>query len=157
MAPNQDLTPPTTSRKHRPDRGFGVRPVLLWLAVGLALSGTGTLIALVSPPSGVTGLTVGFLLSALSGFVFVAIPGALVALRHPWGAGFRLVLEERYAHPRLVGLAEVWAGVVLSGGLGAISLLQYPFSLGLGVVLTLAVVLVALAPLLAITRFDRRC
>src|SRR5260221_11559346 len=117
MAPNQDLTPPTTSRKHRPDRGFDFRPVLLWLAVGLALSGTGTLIALVSPPSGGTWLTVGFLLIALSGFVFVAIPGALVALRHPCVAGFRLVLDVRYAHLRLDGLDEGWAGVVLSCGL----------------------------------------
>jgi hypothetical protein len=101
-------------------------------------------------------LTVGFLLIALSGFVLLAIPGALAALRHPWGAVFRLMLEERYAHPRLAGLAEVWAGVVVSGWLGAISFLQFPFSLGLGVVLTLAVGLVALAPLLAIMRFDPR-
>jgi hypothetical protein len=131
--------------------------MLLWLAVSLALVGTGTRIVLVSPPSGGTWLTVGFLLVAQSGFVLLAIPGALVALRHPWGAVFRLVTEERYAHPRLAGLAEVWGGVVLSGWLGAISLLQFPFSLGLGVVLTLAVGLVALAPLQAIVLFDRRC
>jgi len=157
MAPSQDPTPPTTSRKHRPDLGFDFRPVLLWLAVVLALLGAGTLIALVSPPSGGTRLTVGFLLIALSLFVFMAIPGALVALRHPWGAVYRLALEERYAHPRLAGLAEVWAGVVVSGWLGVISLLQFPFSVGLGVVLTLAVGLVVLAPLLATMRFDRRC
>ncbi len=159
MAPSQDPTPPTTGRKRRPDRGIDIRP-LLWVdGVGVALLLTGILLVAISSAVGIwLWATVGFFLIALSVLFFAVIPGALVALRHPWGDIFRQTLEKRYAHPRLAGLAEVWFGLVIMGALGATALallVPLPFSLGEYGLLAIAVVLVALAPMLAIILFDR--
>jgi hypothetical protein len=126
--------------------------------VTLALIGMGILIVSVSPPS--TAMwsweTAGFLLVALGILVFAAAPGALVAQHHSWGTAFRRLLEERFAHPRLAGLAEVWAGLVLSGWVAATTLLRVPFSPELAAMLTLAMGAVAFAPMLALNLFDRR-
>jgi hypothetical protein len=52
-----------------------------------------------------TGL---FLFEVLFTFTIFTLPGVLVAFRHPWGAAFRLQLEQqRIAHPRLYGVAAV--------------------------------------------------
>jgi hypothetical protein len=96
---------------------------------------------------------VGFLLVALAVFAAVTIPGALLAMRHPWGACFRVLAEQRYAHPRFYGLAQVWAGLVVSGSMGANLFAPLFASLPYWV---LAMYLAALAPLLTLYLFDRR-
>ena len=164
MAPSQDPTSSTTGRERRPDRGVDIRP-LLWVdGAGVALLLTGILLVAISSAVGIwLWATMGLFLIALSVLFFAVIPGALVALRHPWGDIFRQTLEKRYVHSRLAGLAEVWFGLVMMGALGATALallVPLPFSLGedglLAIAAVLAVVLVALAPMLAIILFDRR-
>ncbi|MGZ6361325.1 MAG: hypothetical protein ACXWP0_06525 [Ktedonobacterales bacterium] len=99
---------------------------------------------------------VGFLLEALSGLAFLTLPGVLLALHHPWGAAYRLRVEQRFAHPRLVGLATIWAGLVLSS-IGVIPFVADPFSFTRYSWMWLpALGAVALAPLLALNLFDRR-
>ncbi len=141
----------------RQDRSDGSNRPMMWIyGTGIVLCCTGIFIGLVSVFSFATRswTKVGFLLEALSGLALLTIPGALLALRHPWGAVRHLHVEQRrFAHPRLVGLAEVWAGLVISA-LGAIPFVAdiYPLLL----YWLLPVGLVALAPLLALYLFDRR-
>lgn len=97
---------------------------------------------------------VGFLLVALSMFIFFTIPGALLAVRLPWGVIWRLRVEQlRFVHPRLYGLALVWAGLVCSGSIGANLFVPLFTSIPYSV---LAMELVALAPVFALMLFDRR-
>lgn len=161
MSPSQDPTSPTRDRKRRPDRGVAIRPLLWIVGVGLALFVAGVVIASVSPISAAlwSWETVASLLSSLGLFVVLAIPGALVALRHPWGDGLRLALEKRYAHPRLLGLLAALAGLAQLGVWAATYLIQFPSTPGVGEVLTPAVGLVEVATLgalLALGLFDRR-
>lgn len=162
MAPSQDPTPPTTDRRRRPNLGADIRPWLWIGGAGLALIVVGVFIGFVSPPSAApwSWTTVASLLAALGMFVAVAIPGALVALRLPWGDGLRLALEKGYARPRLLGLAAAWAGLVLIGWAGVTRLLGSPNVVGflqnIFPGFPLVVGLVAAVPLLAIVLFDRR-
>lgn len=108
----------------------------------------------------------GMFLMGLS-FIILTIPAALAAVRHPWGDAYRLAAERHYAHSRLVGLAQVWCGLVLSGIMAALIFVSTPAPsflftedwwkglLALGLAL-LAAFLVAFAPLLALYLFDRR-
>lgn len=145
------------------DRSDVNRRPMMWIyGTGFVLLLPGFLITLVTPPSPVTWsrARVGIVLVALSALAILTIPGVLLAMRHPWRAVYR-------RHPRLYGLAEVWAGLVLSGSMSAILLVPDPFSpapywlpasnwfLALGVP-ALAVALVTLASLMAFYLFDCR-
>ncbi len=64
-----------------------------------------------------------------------------------------MVMGGKYAHPRAVGCAEIWCGLLLSGCLDV--LLFTPVGLLFGVMVTFAVCMIAIAPLVALTLFDR--
>jgi hypothetical protein len=168
MSSSQEPTSPTTGGTPRLDwSSIYPRPMQWFCEIGLSLLMAGSLIAAASPAASAWA-TVGLLLMMLSLFVLSAVIGALLALRHPWGACFRVLVERHYAHPRLVGLAVVWAGLVTSSLMGAILYLaRPPFPSALdaadgwkwllaGGVAALALFLIALAPLLALALFDRR-
>lgn len=163
-------TSPTTSGMPRLDWGnIHQQPMAWFFEIDATLFTAGIIISSVSPSSSAWS-TVGFLLILLSAATLLTFPGALLALRHPSGAfPFpRLDVERRFTHPRLVGLTLVWAGLVVSGLVGAILyLLRAPFSnvleaadgwrwLLAGGLAVLAVFLVGVAPLLALFQFDRR-
>jgi hypothetical protein len=94
----------------------------------------------------------GFLGLLLLGCVVVALPGALVALGHPVAAVMLRTQERRFKHPRLFGLTQVWASLLVSGWLGAMVLL-FPYPL---VPITYVPVLVGFGPMFAFVMFDRR-
>ncbi len=140
-----------------------------WIcAIAFMLSMAGPLIG-EGNPWGSTWSTVGFLLMILPAFALSTVIGTLVALRHPWGAYFSvLLMKRRFAHPRLVGLALLWMGLVISALVGALRFLLgdaffnvlvtedgWKWFLAGGAAL-LAVVVVAVAPLLALNAFDRQ-
>ncbi len=140
-----------------------------WIcAIAFMLSMAGPLIG-EGNPWGSAWSTVGFLLMIVPQFALSTVIGTLVALRHPWGANFSvLLMERRFAHPRLAGLALLWMGLVLGPLLGALPFLSYDqfFNVLLaedgwkwflaGGAALLAVVVVAVAPLLALNAFDRQ-
>ncbi len=100
-----------------------------------------------------TGL---FLFEALFSFTFFTLPGVLVAFRHPWGAAFRLQLEQqRVAHPRLFSVAVVWASLVLISDRAMVR--HFIPDVFASISDRLPVMpLVAFAPLVALSLFDRR-
>jgi hypothetical protein len=156
MSPSEHPTPPISGRTHRTDGAVASRPMVWILGTACALVGTGLLIVWTNPASTATRSwqTAGTLLIALGIFVFIAIPGALEALGHPWAAAMRRPLEQRFNHPRLLGLAQVWAGVLVPGWLSVMILVQLPASF---VPITSAVLPVGgLGPLYAIVLFDHR-
>lgn len=159
MSSSQDQTSPTTGGTPRLESDRELLrelKVVLWLwGTGLVLVLLGFLIAFVSPPSAATWSAekVGFLIASLGLHPILTITGALVALRHPWGGGFRRVMSGRFAHPRAAGCADIWAGLLLSGCLDI--LLFAPVELPFAIVVTFAAGLIALAPLLALLLFDR--
>lgn len=170
MEPTRDPTPPPTRRRWT-DRwpGIDVRP--LWLATaGFALLGMGVLILVIA--SGIdTGSAIGVAWSNVA-FVAVAvvlglsliflclIPGALVALRHPWGDVYLRVSGPPFAHPRLFGLTLVWTGLLMSGVMGAYIFLSASawsdvvvFSRTIAILLAIGIV--AVVPLAAVLLLDR--
>lgn len=169
MPPNQDPTPPTTNGVSRLLWGGNVypRPMRLFCEIDLCLIMVGIIIWMVYPSSSVWS-KVGVLLWILSLSAYFAVPGAFLAMGHPWGDFLRKVLERRFAHPRLAGLAMAWFGLIMSGGGASLFLLQAPLSHFFfetmiwwqGVLayflMLLAAGLVALAPILALDLFDRR-
>ncbi|HEV2461279.1 MAG TPA: hypothetical protein VGS80_23250 [Ktedonobacterales bacterium] len=54
---------------------------------------------------------------ALSLFVFLAVPGVLLLLGHPWGAAVRRTLEQRFgqSNPRAIALMMMWLGIWVPG------------------------------------------
>jgi hypothetical protein len=62
-------------------------------------------------------------------------------------------LEQRFKHPRLLGLAAVWVGGVFPGVSSAYILLHSP---GLLLLIMYAVFLVSLGLMVGISLFDRR-
>ncbi len=97
---------------------------------------------------------VGLVFLMIGGLSPIIIEGMLLAMRHPWGTGFRMHAERHLAHPRLFGVAEVWGSLVLIGGMGVY--LFVPDLLSVRPYLPQAMLLLALAPLLALFLFDRR-
>jgi hypothetical protein len=163
MAPSQDQTPPPMGREHRPNLANGNRFPSWVYVIAIAVGLTSIILVVIGhreSPYGTGPLTtVGKLLVALELSIIFATPGALVALQHPSVASARRVLAEHYNHARLLGLAEVWAGLVMSGWVCLVlfpnlSILSLP--VGLELLLWAGVVLVSLGPLLAIALFDRR-
>ncbi len=136
MSSSQDQTPPTTDGMLRLESNRELcreLKVVLWLwGTGLVLVLLGVFIALVSPPSAATWSVekIGFLIASLGFHPILTIPGALVALHHPWGGGFRRTMGRRFAHPRAAGYAYMWAGLLASGCLDI--LLFAPAGLSLG-------------------------
>jgi hypothetical protein len=128
----------------------------VWAGTSIVLFGAGLLLARTSPYSAVAVWSwreAGLLLLALVPCVFLGVPGALVALRHPWAAGLWRQ-EQRFNHPQVFGLTLAWAGILLSGWLSATVLLvpPVPFMYVADVVVLLA----AFGPAYAILVFDRR-
>jgi hypothetical protein len=161
MPSTQPPTPPTPDGGHRLDRRIYRRPKVWVKGIGATLAITSLVIVVKClwplPPSAGTQswLAVAIIVAGLGMFVQLAVPGALVALRHPWGADYLLDWEQSHAHVRAYGLVYVWAGVVMpSGWITAFVIIpsyRSPFSL-----LSLAATLVAFAPMLGLTLFDRR-
>lgn len=173
MSSNQDPTSPTTGGTPHPGGSDSRRRPMTWIyATGVVLGWTGFLIGTWVghlPSSGTSTppwFTAGTVLVALSMFVFFTVPGAMLVTRHPWAGAERLLAERQYAHPRLLGLTQVWAGLVLSGSTGASLFAPDPFTSPyvenwsiwtiVWVLAIIAAVLVAFAPLLAFVLFDRR-
>ncbi len=168
MPPSQDPTPPATNSASRLLWGGNVypRPMRLFCEIDLFLIMVSLIISSVSRYSSVW-FTVGFFLLILSLSAYIAVPGALVAIGHPWGDFFLKLWERRFAHPRRVGLAFVWLGLIVSGGGASLFLLQARLSHFFfetmiwwqGVLAyfsaLLAAGLVAIAPLFALDLFDR--
>ncbi len=159
MPTSQDQSAPTTGGTPDlgSDRESAREMVELWLfGAGCVLALLGMLIALMSPPSAAmwSGFTVGFLILSLAFHLLLTIPGALVALRHPWGGGFRRLLGERFAHPRIAGCTEIWAGLLFSCSVGILAFA--PIEQLYGTVVTFGVIMVAIAPFVALALFDRR-
>jgi hypothetical protein len=157
MSPSEDSSQPASDYERRA-RGDAVLRISVWLLwsrdVAVAGAYTAFLIAAVNFPFTATwSRQKGGFLGLLSlACAVVAIPGALVALRHPVVAAILRAQEQRFNHPRLFGLAQVWAGIVVSGWLSAmVLLLPYP-----PVALTYAVFLAGLGPMYATLLFDRR-
>jgi hypothetical protein len=97
-----------------------------------------------------------FLLEALFIFTVLTLPGMLLAFRHPWGAFLRLQVEQqRFAHPRLYGMAVVWASLVLISDRARVRLF-IPGSFASILDWLPVMPLVAIAPFLALYLFDRR-
>ena len=178
MPPTQEPTPPAmngVSRLELDDIPLRhVRPMRWVFRTGIVLLVTGFIIVLWNlsklMPSSATEswIKVGFILVAVSSFVIFSIPGALILINFPgWGAAaYGSESERRIVHPRLWGLAYIWARLVINGCVGAMPFVPGPFSstgnwsnwslkLAWGVVL-IAAALVAEAPLLALRLFDRR-
>ena len=120
-----------------------------------ALFVAGVLVAQASPDSTAawSWKETGLVLFALSPLVLLGIPGALMALWHPWAATTLRTQEWQFKHPRLMGLAELWAGILLSGWLSAMILLRLSAPLS---PIVWAVCLLGFGPLYAIMLFDRR-
>lgn len=170
MSSSQDPTSPTTGGMPHLDEGnIHHRPIAWFLNIDVILFTAGTIIYFGSPSTSAWA-TAGVLVMILSESALLAVPGALLAARHPSGAFPipRADVERHYAHPRLVGLALVWGGLVLSGLTGAtLFLFHTPFIrlvdaaggwkwlLVWGLAL-LAAAVVGIAPLLALAQFDRR-
>ena len=155
MSLREHPTSPTTGHSRRVDKDVGWRPVLWMLGIGIALMLTGALVASVSPITTAiwSGKTVGFLILALGWFVGFAIPGMLEVVEHPWATSLLRMLEHRFNHPRLVGVAMVWVGGVLPGVLSAYTLLHYPDPL---LFISYAVFAIGLGLTVAIPLFIRR-
>ncbi len=154
MPPSQDQNPTTVGDAPRPDGdNLGWRPVLQVYGACVALGLCAFLIGLVYTQLwGAVFLLLFVLLGA-----YLAIPGALVAMGHPYGAFFR---SERYVHPRLAGLVDVLVGLMYGalGGFLFVSML-FPLTLYevLGVIwIPIVLGLVGSVPLLALNLFDRR-
>lgn len=162
MSSSQDPTPPTTGGPLRPGGSDVWHRPMTWIYAGLVLAWTVLFIVIWinRPPSSAISprslLKAVVFLWALSMFVMYAVRGALLALRHPRGAADRLLVERRYAHPRLQGLAMMWAGLVLSGSISALLFVADPFSsLADGANWWIVAGLVTFAPLIALALFDR--
>ncbi len=131
-------------------------PAALLFVIGMCI----IIVSLSSGPVKLSGgpiwswTKVGLVLLVVGGFSPIVIEGVLLAMRHPWGAGFRMHAERHLAHPRLFGVAEVWGSLVFIGGIGVY--LFVPDPLSVRPYLPLAMLLLALTPLLALLLFDRR-
>jgi hypothetical protein len=85
------------------------------------------------------------------------IPGALMALRRPWGDVYLRVIGRPYVHPRLFGLTLAWAGLILASMAGAPFFLNpSAWSWAGGLAILLAMCAVSVVPFAAVLRFDRR-
>lgn len=98
---------------------------------------------------------------ALSFFFILVAPGALVVLHRPSpGVLPTFSLDHRFVHPRLAGLAWIWAGLILAGSFASMTFLPYTIFESLSVpwveAAGLATGAVATAPLIALLIFDRR-
>jgi hypothetical protein len=155
MPPSETPSPPVAGRERRADVSSTIWPIVWIREVGAALLLVGALIALTNPASTAawSAWKAGLLLVALGLFVFAGVPGALLALRHPWATRSLKTVTQSFTYPRLVGLAELWASAVVPGWLSAKLLLQVHDPL---MAITYAVFLVGLGPMLALLLFDRR-
>jgi hypothetical protein len=92
------------------------------------------------------------LLCALGAFIYLLVPGALAVLGHPWAAGRRQMLEQSFKHPRLIGLAQAGAGVVMAAWAIGLLLHTLPVAPEVGFL----VLMLAGIGLLAMMVLDRR-
>ncbi len=84
------------------------------------------------------------------------IPGALLAVRHPWADAYLHLSGPPFAHPRLFGLTLVWAGLLLTGAMGATILLSASaWSWAGTLAILLAIFVVAVVPPAAVLLLDR--
>jgi hypothetical protein len=165
MSLSQGRIPPARGRTFRPQRiplanVKAARPHqhhvdtrrLFWLLGAVPLF-TGMFLSL-------TDFFLGVPFIALGWFVMVGLPGALVALRHPWAAAMLRTLRQEYRHPRLFGLAQAWLCFLVPGWLSInVSPFRYPLafiSVELFVVVTAVLFVVGFGPLAGIWLFDRR-
>lgn len=182
MPPSQDPTPPTTGEPSRPEQDnvdqrriylvygthpdrreddIGCRPVFLVYGLPIALCFIGGLIEVANASRPHTWpWQVGNLVILLSASAIIGIPGALVAMRHPWGA-VSFVSQRKLRHPRLGGLVQAWIGFLFLCATviaGVNSFISLPFfntrsgALAIFIVMFLSIG----APILALYLFDRR-
>ncbi len=161
MPPSQHPTLSATDQTPRLGwRNMYPKPLAWFCLINIILLIVGFILSAI--PSHSVWFTVGFFLTFLAPSALFATVGILLAIRHPWGAFFHLRLGRRFAHPRLVGLAMVWAALALLGMVGATVFVAtahalvaaasprwfawYPFTASV----------VAIAPLFALLLFDRR-
>ena len=154
MVPQEDARPDPADRTGRPIGAAAHGPMRWIRPIGFGLFLGALLFAPESLQAGALSpwQTVEVLLCALGAFIYLLVPGALVVLGHPWAAARRQMLEQSFKHPRLNGLAQALAGVVVAAWAIALLLHTLPDPPEVGFfALVLAVV-----GLLALMVFDRR-
>jgi len=169
VQPSRDPAPRARHRWIDRWPGIDVRP--LWLAtVGLALFVMSILVLVIASlidmgsAAGSSWRDRAFVAVAamvgLSCILLGIIPGALIVLRHPWAEVYLRLSGPPFAHPRLFGLTLVWAGLLLSGVLGAFIVLSASawsdaavFTRTVAIFLAIAVV--GSVPLAAVLLLDR--
>lgn len=100
----------------------------------------------------------------LTPILLLVAPGMFVVLHRPSpGISLATTVGERFAHPRLAGLAMVWCGLVLAADLVIANILPFctssgcpPSGITLIMMVTLAIGFVASIPVIALLIFDRR-
>jgi hypothetical protein len=155
MLPREAPRPAIVDRTGRPLGSVAYWPMRWMRRAGFTLFFVGFVIVELGPHSGAVWpwQTAGLLLCAGGLFVYIGLPGALVVLRHPLAATMRQMLEQGFRHPRLMGLAQVWAGIFMSYWVCALLLRQLPST---PVFLPYALLLVGVGPWLVLVLFDRR-
>jgi hypothetical protein len=148
MSLSENPSPPTGNARPRRVGDGAEWPLVVMYGTGIALGLTGEALILLGPWS---WKHAGFLLIAVGACIITILPVALEVLLHPWALQG---VEQHYKHPRLLGLASVWAGMVVLGW-GSVMFLQWPPSYA-PVPFTGAIFLVGLGPLYAMLLFDRR-
>lgn len=98
------------------NRSDGSNRPMMWIkGTGGVLFVVGFLITVITAADILVGTwpwaKAGAFLMALSLFVLFTIPGALLAMRHRWVAGYGSMLAPHY--PQLGGLAEAWIGTII--------------------------------------------
>lgn len=155
MPPSEDSSPATRGRT-RGDAVLGFMIWMMWIRdAAMVVAYVALLLMAVNLhfTAAWSRQKVGFLSLVSLACVVVAIPGALMVPGSPWAAAMLQAQEQRFNHPRLFGLAQVWLGVFVSGWLCAMVLLFPYYS---PVPVTYLVFLVGFGPMLAILLFDRR-
>jgi hypothetical protein len=160
MLPSEDASPSAGGRRARQKRGAVFSPVTWIMVIGAVLILSSFTIDGVLSLSGFVVVQlnhysiatrswykVGVLLFGIGWFPCVAIPGGLMALRHPWAAAGLQTQGPSDVHERLFGLTLVWAGVLIPGWFIASAILPPYYPLG---PISVVVTLVAVAPTLAL-------
>jgi hypothetical protein len=161
MRTHEDANTAGAGHEGRARRGAVISPLAWILIAGAVLFLTGLFIGVLnlyapaaqwSSPAVQLWEKLGFVLAALGLFALIAIPGALLALGHPWAADILHSQEPRFKHTRLLGLTQLWAGTLFSAWLIA-AYASPNYSLARD---TYVAFLVGFGPMFAFMMFDRR-